>query len=149
MFNLALAHSRADELEEAKLHLERVTKIESRVKDRAKNLLVRIGRALEKGSDFNLNLTEGGAGAKPDAGAGAKEQNDEKAESSDELPPVSLEAMATVIAAPGDRGSFLIYLPASLDPDVAKLLENQPRFKKRDAIEREESAGADKALSAS
>ena len=150
MFNLAMAHARADELDEAKIHLGRAINIESRVKTRAQNLLKRITTALEKGSAFNLNLSANKDNpADVNAPGGAASGGDASAEENkDELPAIHLEVLAAVKAVAGSQAGFMIFLPENIDPDAAKLLENQPRFMKRAAIERDESAGADKAMAA-
>lgn len=144
MFNLALAHARVDELDEAKLHLGRAVQIESRVKKRAENLLKRIEKALTKGTDFTLNLDKNGKNAASPQEAAS--QVDGPQNEAEELPAVNLEILAAVGSVPGDLGSFLIFKPQKLDAEILKSLEGQPRFKKRASIERDESGGADKAL---
>ena len=141
MYNLALAHARADEFEEACLHLERVTKMDSRVKEKSAKLLKRIKKAMETGTSlaFSGTPTSVGGGADGNASRGAGENGDANNQDSEELPEVDYEIMAAVDTKPGDHACFLIYFPEDVPNDVEKLAQDPPRFKIRTAIEREQN----------
>ena len=141
MYNLALAHARADEFEEACLHLERVTKMDSRVKDKSSKLLKRIKKAMETGTSlaFAGKPTAAAGTADGNPGGGADANGAANSEKADELPEVDYEMMAAVDTKPGDNACFLIYFPEDVPNDVEKLAQDPPRFKIRTAIEREQN----------
>lgn len=143
MYNLALAHIRAEELEEAQMHLERCTKLNTRVKDKASKLLKSVKKALEKGA--KLTMSNKGPG---DANQGQNAESSADAGTKDGEVSVKkpVDLLATVSTSPGDIGLFLIYRPESIAPEAQKLVENLPTYRKRETIERDESAGADKSL---
>lgn len=148
MYNLALAHARASELEEAKIHLGRCVKVESRVRIKAKNLMARISKALDEGSDFNLNLNNSPLAALPPPSSGQGNVTQGTGDPEADLPEINLEILRTVSSKPGDLACFKIFSTSQIDKNVKQKFANPPRFAKRSAIERAESAGADKVIAA-
>lgn len=148
MYNLALAHARADELDEASMVLKRCVDIKSRVKERAESLYKRVTKAVENGTQLNLQLTSGVSAASlkkddqddKDKAAKADEVEEKREVDTKE----NREVLAAVEVVKGDLGCYLIYTPKETDEKATALLRDPPRFSKRDAIEREESRGADK-----
>ena len=154
-YNLALAHARADELDEAKAHLESCANTDSRVRGKAKSLLNRINKAVEKGTALNLNLTSNKLGSlptngsPPQAGAQPKAGDGEGSATETEAVADNLNVAALMALSAGDLCLYLIYNAITENDEVKKLWENCPRFNIRTAIERGESGGADKMMSES
>jgi len=137
-YNLALAHARSDELEEACLHLDRIKKVDSRVKDKSLALLRRIKKAMEAGT--TLTFAKGTSKQGPEQ----EKQEEEKAKAKGKsatstLPEVDYEAMAAVECRPGEHACFMLFFPEEVAGEITKLSADPPRFRIRFAIEKEES----------
>ena len=142
-YNLALALVRADKFEEAQSVLEEVNKIEkSRVRQKAASLSLRLKRAMENGSEFQLQQSKA-----TESTADKTETNTDATMSSEED---NAKLLAKIAAEPGDICCFKVFtVPGDANAKAESLCANTPRFKRRSAIEREEALGAEKASKAS
>lgn len=150
-YNLALAHARGGELEEAKIHLERLLKLKkSKVHPKAVSLLKRINIAIEKGVTLDLRLSKKTDNDKDNSSS--KNDKSEESKPMDEATAAEIkngnrEVLATVQGVKGEMCCYLLYKPKDVDEKAINLIKKPPRFVRRSAIAREESHGADKVIS--
>lgn len=138
LYNMALAFVRAGELDAAVLELDAVVRQkDSKVTKKAASLKGRIKVALDKGLGFKLQSDE--IASAPTAAAGKEGAVDEH----------NL-ILAPVLALRGDMCCFLIFNdPRTRDVRITSLFAKPPRFQRREAIERAEGLGTDRAAKAS
>ncbi|MGE0171797.1 MAG: response regulator [Oligoflexales bacterium] len=131
VYNLALAFVRAENYNEAKIWLSKCSALESRVKAKATSLLARIKKALDSGEAIDLFVSQ--------------DESKKKVEESETITEQD-EMVALVKAQKGDIGLYLIFTSGSVEASFADLLSSMPRFKFRQAIERDASGGADRLM---
>jgi tetratricopeptide (TPR) repeat protein len=144
-YNIALALVRADRFDEAQSVLKAVNQIKtSPVKQKAASLSLRLKRAIDDGASFELRSSTGAPESK---GSQAKvPANDSQIVS----PEDNAKLLAKIAAEPGDLCCYKIFHVRGETPaKVEAMLAKPPRFKRRDAIEREEALGAEKTSKAS
>ena len=151
LYNLALAYVRSDSYEEAVIALDKTMAIkQSRVSAKAKSLKTRVQKALDEGQPIVLRSssktpTAKSGGDEQPAAADAAAVANELASEDDYK-----RLLAAVQAKRGDIALFLIFAQKDQqDPESSALLAKGPNFKRRKAIERDESFGAEKAKKAS
>ena len=135
-YNLALANIRAESLQDAIGPLEVAEKIEATVQERAKNLLAKLKKAIDKGKPLTL---------KPVKKIDPAEQKKE-AENPEIISAAAAEVSAVVAAEAGAMGLHLIFVPKEKSSKAEQLVAETLRFVARTAISREESGGADKMM---
>jgi len=110
---------------------------------KAKSLKDRLDLAIEKGAEFELRQGDNKKGKMP----GQEEAEEEGSQlNSDED---YAKMIADVEARKGDMCCYMIYNhPSEADPRTTSLLAKLPKFTLRDAIERDESFGTEKAKQA-
>jgi CheY-like chemotaxis protein len=146
-YNLALALVRQSEFEMSVETLAEVLKDEgSKVFKKAKSLKDRLDKAIEKGESFELRaaeppkITPNTESEKPASDKESAEPEDTTVlNSADDY----AQMMAAVEARKGDLCCYMIYIMDKADESINQLLDKQPKFSKRDAIERNESFGAE------
>jgi CheY-like chemotaxis protein/tetratricopeptide (TPR) repeat protein len=137
LYNMALAFVRASEFEAAAKELEEVAKFkDSKVAKKAASLQTRLKTSMEKGAAFKLLGEEAAPAAAPKDGAPAAANpslDDQRS------------ALAPILAKRGDMCCFMIFNNAKApDARVNSLFAQAPRFQSRNAIERNESGGAER-----
>ena len=144
-YNLALAHVRAGQYDEARGYLEKsLEKGLFKVSGKAKSLLARLRRALETGSKIVI---------RNESHENHHGDSDQSAETTKSAA-IPIEAAAKehrdivsrISARRGEIGCFMIFNPTTIDTRARVLFDNPPRFNTRRAITREVSMGADKML---
>ncbi len=132
IYNLALAQARNSELEAAIGKLNQVLAMpKNKISQKAASLKERLEKALASGSEFKLN-SDTPVKSEPQSGtdeATTLSNNEE-----------FRQIMASVLAKKGDLCCYLLFHPiAEKDARVNSLFVKQPRFQKRETIERDES----------
>jgi CheY-like chemotaxis protein len=131
-YNLALAYTRINLLDEAEKVVEEVLKLgESKVANKAKSLKIKIAKAKESGKAIELR-TE-------DTYKEAKEANSTS---------MTEKLYSTLVLAPGDLCCYLLYKDSTPpSEEVTNLTIEAPHFIPRSAIARDATGSADKLMS--
>ena len=142
-YNIALAYIRAKDLKNAVEPLTTASVVQSVVMERAKALLKKLKWAIEH--DKPLVLKKAQPAPAPET---PKPEGD-----ADEEKPGNVLSSATnttvvslMAAVAGEMAAFKIFTVEEHNPKALKLLAGDVRFNPRDAIEREATGGADKAM---
>jgi hypothetical protein len=140
-YNLALAHLRAGQMEEAISALKDSVKHgEERIREKSKSVLRRVESAIAKGRVVQIQEAKDGP-----HGIGTDIQG--KDSSVDES--LDARAQGLVDLWPGDIACYKLFQPPQTSPKAMALMAESMRFNPRKAIERSESGGADRLLATS
>lgn len=137
-YNLALAYARVGKLTEAKQELEKISQF--KVLKKSKSLLAKVDQSITSGQPIAIHTESKPAEIIASAGLSDQEIAAQWKEGS---------ARAALEIRRGEIGCYMIFIDQKADDKMMKFLEKPLRFKSRDAIERDESRGADKNFKAS
>lgn len=143
-YNVALALVREGDFEGAVKRLDDVLKAKtSKVSKKAESLKARLKASVEQGAEFKFKAADTSVGAKAPIESIDKDATDAAQLSSEDD---HLRLLSTVEAKRGDLCCYMIFTsPDPVDARTTSLLAKPPRFQRREAIERDESLGSDRA----